>query len=78
MERIGEALAPDIEDLNPVEDTFRVIGKGNRERVGYLAEETSRLIRRMLRERGRTQTGPLFSSRQGRLSYAMVYRLFAR
>jgi len=41
LERIGEALAPDIEDLNPVEDTFRVIGKGNRERVGYLAEETS-------------------------------------
>jgi integrase len=76
--RIGEALALDIEDLNPVEDTFRVIGKGNRERVGYLAEETSRLIRRMLRERGRTQKGPLFSSRQGRLSYAMVYRLFAR
>jgi site-specific recombinase XerD len=76
--RVGEALALNIEDMNSAEGTLRVIGKGNRERVGYLSAETARLIRRMLRERGRAQSGPLFASRQGRLSYAMAHRLFSQ
>ena len=52
--------------------TFRVIGKGDDERVGYLSEETMPLLRRYLRERGRPKEGPLFATRQGRLSYAMA------
>ena len=74
--RVSEALSLDIEDLNLAEGTFRVIGKGDRERVGYLSEETIERIRRYLRERGRPRSGALFVSRQGRLSYQMAYRLF--
>jgi len=74
--RISEALSLNIEDLDLTEGTFRVIGKGDRERVGYLAAETVDRIRRYLRQRQRPRRGPLFVSRQGRLSYAMANRLF--
>ncbi len=40
--------------------------------MGYLSEETKPLLRRYLRERGRPKEGPLFATRQGRLSYAMA------
>lgn len=76
--RVGEALGLNIEDLNLTEATFRVIGKGDRERLGYLSDDTVKLIRRYLRERGRPQDGPLFESRQGWLSYAMARVLFRR
>ena len=77
--RVSEALGLDIEDVNLEEREFRVIGKGNRERPGYLAEDTVKLLRRYLRERGRPRQGPLFGSRQGnRLSYAMAWRLFRK
>jgi len=74
--RIGEALSLNIEDLDLAESTFRVVGKG--ERIGYLAEGAIRWIRRYLRERGPVDEGPLFVSRQGRLSYAMASRLFRK
>ena len=76
--RISEALSLNIEDLDLAEGSFRVIGKGNRERVGYLAKETIDLLRRYLRKRGRPRRGELFASRQGRLSYAMVNLLFRK
>jgi integrase/recombinase XerD len=76
--RVSEALSLDIEDLNMAEKIFQVIGKGNCERVGYLSEETVERIRRYLRERRRPRSGALFVSRQGRLSYAMVHRLFKK
>ena len=76
--RIEEALSLDVGDVNFEEGTFRVIGKGNSERVGYLSEETKPLIRRYLRSRGNPRTGPLFASRQGRLSYPMARILFNR
>lgn len=76
--RVSEALDLSIEDLDLGEGTFRVMGKGDRERIGYLSEATIKLIRRYLRERGRPTDGPLFESRQGRLSYAMAYKLFRR
>jgi len=76
--RISEALSLNIEDLDLAEGTFRVIGKGDRERVGYLAAETVDRIRRYLRQRKRPRRGPLFASRQGRLSYAMASRLFRK
>lgn len=76
--RIAEALSLNIEDLDLAEGTFRVIGKGDRERVGYLAEDTTDLVRRYLRKRERPSTGPLFASRQGRLSYAMANRRFRK
>ena len=62
------------------EREFRVVGKGDRERVGYLAENTVKLLRRSyLRERGRPRQGPLFESRNStRLSYSMAWRLFRR
>ena len=65
-----------VDDLNLAAGTFRVMGKGGFERVGYLADDTSKLIRRYLRERGNPKAGPLFASREGRLSYAMVHRKF--
>ncbi len=38
--RVGEALSLDVADVNLEGGTFRVVGKGNAERVGYLSEET--------------------------------------
>jgi site-specific recombinase XerD len=77
--RVSEALGLDIEDVNLEAREFRVVGKGDRERVGYITEDTVRHIRRYLRERGRPHIGPLFVSRHGtRLSYSMAWRLFRK
>ena len=77
--RVGEALALDIEELDLDKGTFRVVGKGDRERIGYLSEETAKLVKRYLRERGRPRSGPLFESRNGtRLSYSMAWKLFRK
>ena len=76
--RVGEALSLNVADVNLEGGTFRVVGKGNAERVGYLSEETKPLIRRYVRGRGNPQAGPLFESREGRLSYPMTYVLFQR
>jgi hypothetical protein len=48
------------------------------ERVGYMSEKTTPLLRRYIRSRGKTKTGPLFVSREGRLSYAMFRVMFNR
>ena len=74
--RIDEALSLDVEDVNFADGTFRVIGKGDAERLGYLSEETKPLLRRYLRNSGSRVTGPVFVSRQGRLSYHMARVLF--
>ena len=75
--RVSEALGLDIEDVNLEEREIRFLGKGDRERVGYLSEDTVKLLRRYLRERGRPRQGSLFESRHGtRLSYSMAWRLF--
>ena len=74
--RISEALSLDVKQVRLADGSFTVMGKGGTERVGYLSEATKTLLRRYLRERGRPKHGPLFVSRQGRLSYAMAHRLF--
>ena len=74
--RIEEALSLDIEDVNFETGTLRIQGKGGQERVGYLSEETAQLLRRYLRSREQPRLGPLFVSRQGRLSYQMAWKLF--
>jgi site-specific recombinase XerD len=74
--RIAEALALDIEHVKLGDGTLRIVGKGDRERIGYLSEETVKLFRRYLRERGRPKSGALFIGREGRLSYARSYQLF--
>jgi site-specific recombinase XerD len=77
--RVSEALGLDIEEMDLAEREFRVVGKGDRERIGYLAEDTIKLLRRYLRERGRPRRGPLFESRHGtKLSYSMAWRLFRK
>ena len=77
--RVSEALDLNIEEVNLEEREFRVIGKGDRERVGYLAEDTVKFLRRYLRERGRPRQGPVFESRHDtRLSYSMTWRLFRK
>ena len=43
----------DIEQVNLADGTFTLMGKGGMERVGYLSEESTKLICRYLRERGR-------------------------
>ena len=60
--RIAEALVLNVEDLNLADGTFRVVGKGDRERIGYLSEGTIKLIRRHLRGRGRPRRRGLFLS----------------
>lgn len=76
--RIQEALSLNIEDVNFRTGTFTVRGKGDRERVGYLSEETKPLLRRYLKTRGNPRTGALFQSRQGRLSYYMARKMFLK
>ena len=76
--RIAEALAIDIEDLNLGDGTVRIVGKGNRERIAYTSDAASKLIRRYLRTRGRPRSGPLFASREGRLTYSRAHQLFRR
>jgi len=76
--RVSEALALNIEQLNLADGTFNIIGKGDIERIGYLGEKTIKLVRKYLRERGSPKSGPLFMSRQGRLSYSMANVLFKR
>jgi len=76
--RVDEALSLGVGDVNLEQGTIRILGKGGYERVGYLSEETRPLLRRYLRERGNPRTGPLFASRQGRLSYAQTRVLFRR
>ena len=73
--RIAEALGINIEEVNLADGTVRIIGKGDRERIAYISDETSKLVRRYLRSRGRPRTGPLFVSREGRLSYSRVHQL---
>ena len=74
--RVSEALSLNVEDLKIEDGTFRIQGKGGKERVGYLGEETVSLVRRYLRGRGSPKSGPLFESREGRLSYPRAYQLF--
>ena len=74
--RVSEALSLNVEDLKIEDGTFRIQGKGGKERVGYLGEETVSLQRRYLRGRGNPKSGFLFESREGRLSYPRVYQLF--
>ena len=76
--RINEALSLDIEDLKLGEGRIRVLGKGGTEREAYPSKEAIRYVKRYVKERGRPLSGPLFVSRQGRLSYDMAYRLFRR
>ena len=44
--RVDEALSLNVVDLNLAEGTVRVMGKGGLERVGYLSEDTTPLLRR--------------------------------
>jgi integrase/recombinase XerC len=74
--RVSEALGLDREHVDLESRVFRVLGKGSRERVGYLSDQTAKLLRKYLRQRGGPKTGALFVSRQGRLSYAMAHHLF--
>ena len=74
--RVSEALSLNVEDLKIEDGTFRIQGKGDKERVGYLGEETVSLVRRYFRGRGNPKSGPLFESREGRLSYPRAYQLF--
>ena len=76
--RVDEALSLDVEDVNLAEGTVRVMGKGGYERVGYLSEETKPLLRRYIRTKATPKAGPLFESRQGRLSYAMARVRFGK
>jgi integrase/recombinase XerD len=75
---VDEALSLDVEDVNLAEGTVRVLGKGGHERVAYLSEETKPLLRRYIRSKATPGSGPLFGSRQGRLSYAMARVRFGR
>jgi integrase/recombinase XerD len=80
--RIQEALNLRIDDMDLGQGTVRVLGKGDRERPGFLSQRVVHLIKRYLRERGNPSNGFIFVSRQhsesggSRLSYAMAHKLF--
>lgn len=81
--RISEAVGLDVEDMDFISGTFRVRGKGKKERVCMLGPAAQRAVRAYLKERakvglgGRRQPGALFVNQEGsRLSARSVQRSF--
>ncbi len=81
--RISEAVGLNYEDIDFYAGTFRVRGKGNKERLCVLGKPANESIRNYLKERdrlglgGRRDKGPLFVNlKGGRLSARSVQRFF--
>ncbi len=81
--RISEAMGMNFEDIDFYGGTFRVKGKGNKERLCVLGRPSSGSIRSYLKERerlglgSRRQKGPLFMNQKGgRLTPRSVQRSF--
>jgi len=81
--RISEAVGLNLEDIDQVSGSFKVRGKGRKERVGMLGPPAQRALRAYLVERervglgGRRQRGALFVNQEGgRLTARSVQRWF--
>lgn len=81
--RIAEATGLNVEDLDLTGGTFRVLGKGRKERLCMLGQPAIRAVQEYLRLRaacgqaGRRERGPLFRNLQGeRITPRSVERFF--
>jgi integrase/recombinase XerC len=76
--RVGECCGLDLRDLDRVQGTVRVLGKGGKERVVPVGEAALQAIEAYLALRGRGE-GPLFrNARGGRLTPRSVHRIVRR
>ncbi len=60
--RLAELAALDVRDIDPYNETVRVLGKGSKERVLPVGEPALQAIQEY-RQRAKVQTGPLFISK---------------
>lgn len=73
--RLSELAALDVRDIDAVNETVRVLGKGGKERIVPVGEPALQAIQEY-RQRATVQTGPLFLSKlRRRLGPASVWSL---
>lgn len=73
--RLAELAALDVRDLDPYNDTVRVLGKGSKERIVPVGEPALQAIQEY-RHRAKVQSGPLFVSKlRKRLGASSIWSL---
>ena len=73
--RLAELAALDVRDIDPYNETVRVLGKGSKERIVPVGEPALEAIQQY-RARARVQDGPLFLSKlRKRLGPASIWML---
>lgn len=76
--RLAELAGLNVADLDPINETVRVLGKGHKERLCPVGQPALRAVSRYRREAGVTG-GPLWlSKRRTRLSAQNIWLLFKR
>jgi site-specific recombinase XerD len=73
--RLAELAALDVADIDPVNETVRVLGKGSKERIVPVGEPALEAVQQY-RRRAEVQSGPLFLSKlRRRLGAASIWGL---
>ncbi len=73
--RLAELAALDVRDIDPYNETVRVLGKGSKERIVPVGEPALEAIQQY-RQRAQVQAGPLFLSKlRKRLGPASIWTL---
>jgi len=73
--RLAELAALDVRDIDPYNETVRVLGKGSKERIVPVGEPALEAIQQY-RARAQVQTGPLFLSKlRKRLGASAIWSL---
>jgi integrase/recombinase XerC len=73
--RLAELAALDVRDIDPYNETVRVLGKGSKERIVPVGEPALEAIQQY-RARAQVQTGPLFLSKlRRRLGASAIWSL---
>lgn len=73
--RLAELAALDVRDIDPYNETVRVLGKGSKERVVPVGEPALEAIQHY-RQRAKIQAGPLFVSKlRRRLDTSSIWNL---
>jgi integrase/recombinase XerC len=73
--RLAELAALDVRDIDPYNETVRVLGKGSKERIVPVGEPALEAIQQY-RQRTKVQAGPLFLSKlRKRLGPASIWTL---
>jgi integrase/recombinase XerC len=76
--RVAECCGLDVDDLDRGQETVRVLGKGNKERIVPVGEAALEAVEAYLAMRGGGK-GPLFTNaRGGRLTVRSAYRVVRR